>query len=105
MDIIINTDNHIKGSEDFQEKYKAEIQQQLKRFDEYITRYEVFFKDVSNSHKAIDDKHCTIEARVKGRNPESVTHEADTVAHAFSGAIDKMRGVLDRVVDHHRKSH
>lgn len=103
MEIIINTDNHIKGTSEFQEKYKQELSNSLKRFDSYITRCEVYFSDENKGKSAPDDKKCAIEVRIKGRNAETVTHFADTIAHAFNGAVDKMRNLLDRVVDTHMK--
>ncbi len=103
MEINVNTDNHIKGSAEFQEKYKQELSQSLKRFVPHITRCEIFFSDENKAKSSPDDKKCVIEARIKGRNPETVTHFADTVVHAFNGAVDKMRNLLDRVVDTHLK--
>lgn len=98
MEIIINTDNHIKGTQEFKEKYKAELSESLKRFEGYVTRFDVYFSDENKGKSGPDDKKCVIEARVKGREAESVTHFADTVAHAFSGAVDKLKSLLDRVV-------
>ena len=98
MKIKINTDNHIKGSEEFKEEYKQLLAKSLSRFEEYVTRFEVYFSDENKAKKAVDDKKCVIEARVKGRNPESVSHNADTLKHAFDGALEKMKSVLAKVV-------
>lgn len=43
MDIIINSDNNVETSIEFKNYFKGELEQKLKRFDNYITRYEVFF--------------------------------------------------------------
>lgn len=99
MEIKINTDNHIQGSEAFKEEYKELLSKALGRFEQYVTRFEVFFSDENKAKKATDDKKCVIEARVKGRNPESASHNAGTIKHAFDGALDKIKSVLTRVVD------
>ncbi len=99
MEININTDNHIQGSEAFKEEYKQLLSKALERFDQYVTRYEVYFSDENKAKKATDDKRCVIEARVKGKNPESVSHNADTIKFAFDGAVDKIKSVLTKMVD------
>lgn len=95
MEIKVNTDNHITGSEDLNEKYSAELKRKLDRFTEYITSADVFFADENRGKAGIDDKRCTIEFRIKNMSNEAVTHFADTLAHAFNGALDKARSVLD----------
>lgn len=99
MEIIINTDNHIHGGENFTEEYKQQLQKSLSRFEEYVTRFVVFFSDENKAKSSPDDKKCVIEARVKGRHPESVSHNADTLKHAFDGALEKMKSLLSKVVD------
>lgn len=98
MDIIINTDNHIKASQEFKDKYKDELKETLKRFENYVTRYEVYFSDENKGKSGPEDKKCVIEVRFKGREPESVTYFADTVAHSFNGAVEKIKSLLDRLV-------
>lgn len=95
MDIKVNTDSHITGSEEMHEKYTQEVRKKLDRFSEYITTVEVFFADENRSKPGTDDKRCTIEVRVRNMNAEAVTHHADTLHHAYNGAIDKMRSLLD----------
>jgi hypothetical protein len=36
-----------------------------------------------------------MEARLQGRKPQAVTHNAETVEQAIKGAADKLRRVLD----------
>lgn len=102
MEVIINTDNHINGSEAFRQEYTVLIQKSLKRFDEYVTAVEVYFSDENKAKSSPDDKRCVIEARVKGRNPDSASHNADTLKHAFDGALEKIKSVLTRVVDQYK---
>lgn len=102
MEIIINSDNNVETSIEFKEQYREELEKKLKRFESYITRYEVFFSDESSNKDTRNDHKCVIEARVKGKNPELVSANGDSAKEAFDGAIDKIRAVLDRVVDQQR---
>lgn len=95
MEIRINTDSHITGNDEMKNLYREELDKKLNRFSEYITTAEVFFADENRGKPGVDDKRCTIEVRIKNLDPEAVTHYADTVAHSFNGAIDKMRSLLD----------
>ena len=95
MDIKVNTDNHITGSDDLNEKFSAELKKKLSRFSEYITSVDIFFGDENKGKFGTDDKRCTIEVRPKNMNSEAVTHYADTLDHAFNGAVDKIRSLMD----------
>lgn len=99
MDIKINTDNHIEGSQRFIDNYIKEIENSMARFDDHVTRFEVYFSDENSDKNTPDDKKCVIEARVKHKNPERVSHNASEIHQAFEGAVKKMRKVLEKVVD------
>ncbi len=98
MDIKVNTDSHITGSEGMFEKYAIEVKKKLDRYTEYIMSVDVYFADENRGKSGVNDKRCTIEVRPKGKHPEAVSHNADTLAHAFNGAVDKIRSVMDTVV-------
>ena len=57
-------------------------------------RVEVHVGDENNDKFGVDDKRCMIEVRLSGKNPLAVTHHADTIEKAISGAADKMKKVL-----------
>lgn len=95
MEIKVHTDNHITSTENFIEKYSEQLNKKLHRFSEYITSAEIFFADENKAKSGIDDKRCTIEVRIKNIQPDAVSHNADTLEHAFSGAVDKMKNLLD----------
>lgn len=99
MEIKINTDNHIDGHQRFIDNFTNELEQSLKRFENYVTRYEVYFSDENGDKNTPDDKKCVIEARVKHKNIERVSHNASEVHQSFEGAVRKMKAVLDKVVD------
>jgi hypothetical protein len=50
------------------------------------------FDDVSSGVRSgADDMQCTLEARMAGKKPVSVTHHADTVEQAVAGAAEKLQ--------------
>ena len=95
MQIQVNTDNNIEGSARMAAYFTDTLQEALERFEEQITRVEVHLSD-ENSHKeSSGDKRCLLEARLKGLKPVVVTHNAENLDIAVSGAIDKLIKSLD----------
>jgi ribosome-associated translation inhibitor RaiA len=86
------------GSEDLALRVDGQLRQALQRFSDRITRVEVHLNDTNSADKAGDDKRCMLEARLRGLNPMSVTHEASNIDLAVSGATDKLVRALDKVV-------
>lgn len=99
MDIKINTDNNIEGSQRFIDNFTNTLKESMARFDNYVTTYEVYFSDENGDKKMPNDKKCVIEARVKHKNPERVSHNASEIHQAFEGAMKKMKVVLEKIVD------
>lgn len=97
MQIQLNTDNHITGSEDLGVHLEGKVRAALDRFANRITRIEVHLNDLNGSKSAGDDKRCTMEARIAGRQPLSVSHDAPEVALAIDGAAAKMNRALESV--------
>lgn len=103
MTIKINTDSHIKGTENLTERFTEEINSKLKRFDEYITLIDVYLSDENRGKTGPDDKKCSIEARIKGSDPVAVSNFADTLDHALAGALTKIKSVLDTRIGQMKK--
>jgi ribosome-associated translation inhibitor RaiA len=99
MDIKINTDNHIEGSQRFIDNFTNNLEESMARFENYVTTFVVYFSDENSDKHTPNDKKCVIEARVKHKNPERVSHNASEIHHAFDGAVKKMKVVLEKVVD------
>lgn len=98
MNIQLNTDNNITGSEALSQSVEELIGTSLKRFAEQITRVEVHLTD-ENSHKpGQNDKRCLLEARLEGMQPIAVTEHGDTQIQAVKGAIDKLKSALDTAI-------
>lgn len=95
MTIQINTDNNITGTEELSSLVESTIAENLKRFNNQITRIEVHLND-ENSHKnGINEKRCMMEARLEGMQPIAVTAHGDTIQEAVKVALGKLKSLLD----------
>lgn len=95
MQIQVNTDRHIPGDDTLTDSIRDELKSSLKRFSDHITRVEVHLSDQNSENRGgADDIRCLIEARIEGRQPSIVTHDAANVKQAFTGAIDKLTRLL-----------
>lgn len=98
MQVLVKTDNHIEGSEDLTSGVESEVVDAVGRFGEQVTRVEVYLNDL-NSHKSGIDKRCLMEARIAGRPLVAVSHEADSLEDAITGAAEKLEKLLDHTFD------
>lgn len=98
MQIQFNTDNNIEGRDALAERLEADLRESLGRFEDQITRLEIHLSDSNAGKSGSDDKRCSIEARLAGRQPETVSNDASTVDAAFAGAVKKLRRMLDSTV-------
>ena len=96
MQVQVNTDHHIKGREALVTSVRATLESALSRFSDHITRVEVHVSDEDGDKQGQNDKRCVIEARLEGRQPVAVTHQAATVDEAVDGAA----GELARLIEH-----
>jgi hypothetical protein len=95
LQIQINTDHNIDGREALNRHVESVVAQGLARFRDYVTRIEIHLSDQSAGKPGPADKSCVIEARPEGRPPVAVTHHAQTLHQAVSGAADKLSRLLD----------
>jgi ribosomal subunit interface protein len=98
MKIQFNTDKSINGDERHEEYFSGQIAKKLERFENRITRIEVFLTDENGKKTGQNDIVCKIEARVESKNPITVSEQADSMNLAISGAIDKLKAALETVV-------
>lgn len=95
MLIQVNSDNNIQGREELVSYLDSMLHDELKRFEERITRVEIHLSD-ENSHKdSNDDKRCLMEARINGLPPIAVSNFAGNIHEAIQGAKDKLVRKLD----------
>ncbi len=95
MEIQVNSGSNIEGVDELARRVEEEIETVLGRFSDQITRVEVHLNDENADKTGGADKRCLIEARLAGRDPEAVTHTADSIEQAYTGAAKKLRRVLD----------
>jgi ribosomal subunit interface protein len=105
MQIQLNTDANVQGRESLAEWVETELKHKLPRFRDHITRIEVHLSDASAARVGEADKRCKIEARLAGRQPVAVSHDAAKVADAFHGAVDKLLRKLDTALGRVRDAH
>lgn len=97
MQILVNSDNHIESSIRLEEWVRTTIESMLERYEEDLTRIEVFLKDENGDKPGPHDLSCRLEARPKGHQPISVIHKADTLEQAIDGAATKLDNALEHL--------
>ena len=96
MQIQINTDGNIEGHETLATEVSTVVESALNRHSNHITRVEVHLSDENSDKKGGNrDMRCLMEARLEGRQPIAVTHQAATLDQAVDGAADKLTKSID----------
>jgi hypothetical protein len=102
MQIQINTDRHIEGRERLAAWASGVVEQALSRVSDRITRVEVHLSDENADRSGQQDKQCMMEARLEGRQPIAVTHQAATMDQAVNGAAEKLTGAIESIIGRQR---
>ena len=95
MQIQLNTDSHVQGDDALVAWVERELKDKLSRFRDQVTRIEVHLSHAGGERGGTGAKRCLLEARLTGRQPVAVSHDAAKVADAVHGAADKMLRALD----------
>ena len=90
MQVQVNSNHHIESSAGMQNWVASVVEDRLDRFDDLLTRVEVHLSDENAAKAGAQDKRCQMEARIKGHQPLSVTHKAESLDQAVDGAADKL---------------
>jgi hypothetical protein len=90
MHIQVNTDHNIEVHEALAAHLRSTVEVALNRFSDHITRVEMHLSDANADKSGQTDKHCLLEARIKGRQPIAVTYEAVSLGQAVEGAAGKL---------------
>ncbi|MPV86573.1 HPF/RaiA family ribosome-associated protein [Ostreibacterium oceani] len=98
MQIQLNTDKNIEGTQGLEAFVAEEINQGLKHYAHRITRVEVHLSDQNADKGGNDDMQCKIEARIEGVQPVLVTSKSSTKEIALTESIDKMKSALSSIV-------
>ena len=102
MQIQINTDRHIEGQERLATWATGVVEQALGRVSDRITRVVVHLSDENADKTGRHDQQCVMEARLEGRQPIAVTHQAATIDQAVNGAAEKLIGAIESVIGRQR---
>ena len=107
MQIQINTDHNIAGSEAFITQVSGVVESALSRLSDHIMRVEVHLSDESSHKSTPNDKRCMMEARLEHHQPIAVTHHAATAEQAVEGAADKLARLIENTIgrQHDQQSH
>lgn len=98
MQVLVNSDHHILGSEPVTERVESIVMDAVGRFADRITRVEVHLNDVNGAKHGERDKRCMMEARVGGVAPIAVHHQAPTLREAIDGAAEKLERALEHAL-------
>jgi hypothetical protein len=98
MQVQTNTDRHIKGDAGLSAHVETVVAGALGRFTAQTTRVEVHLSDENGARGGADDIRCMMEARLQGRPPTAVTHQAATVREAIDGAAGKLARAIESAV-------
>jgi len=105
MQVQINTDRHIEGHERLATWTSDVVEQALSHVSDHITRVEVHLSDENGDRSGQHDKRCMMEARLEGRQPIAVTHQAATMDQAVNGAAEKLTGAIESILGRQRDRH
>lgn len=96
MQIQVNTDGNIAGSDELGAQVTALVAEALERFGAQVTRVEAHLSDHNSDQKSVgEDKRCLLEARLSGRQPVAVSHDAASIEEAVEGAAAKLKRSLE----------
>jgi hypothetical protein len=98
MQVQVNTSNGIENKDTLERWASDFLNDALERFRQDITRVEVQLRDTSSGKNSGDDKRCTLEARIAGREPVAATHHAPSQDEAFRGATQRLIHVLEHTL-------
>ena len=98
MQIQINTDHHIEGSEARDEWARRVVESSLGHLADSVTRVEVHFSLDNAGKPGAGDKRCMVEARLNGRPPIAVTNHDDTLPAALNGAVHKLVRAIEHAI-------
>ena len=102
MQIQINTGHNIEGHEALAAQVSEVVESALSPVSDHITRVEIHLSDENSDKHGQSDKRCMMEARLEGRQPIAVTHQAATLDQAVDGAADKLTRLIESTLGSRR---
>jgi ribosomal subunit interface protein len=95
MQIQLNTDKNISGTEKLEALVSDKVNRGLKHHASKITRVEVHLSDQNADKGGADDIQCKLEVRVQGMQPVTVASKSSSKETAIDEAVSKMKSTLD----------
>lgn len=86
----------MQTSASLEEWARQELSRGLERFQDEVSSLEVHLADINSTRTSDNHKRCTIEARLGGRDPVAVHHQAERLDEALHGALEKLKRSLER---------
>lgn len=96
MQIQVHANHTVNTSASLEAWARQALTEGLERFRGEISSLEVHLADINGERRSEDHKRCLLEARLLGRSPLAVRHQAERLDEALQGACDKLRRALDR---------
>ncbi len=104
MRVEIHTDSNIERHEALTAQVSGVVESALRRFSEHITLVDVHLSDENSDKKAGNNAmRCMMQARLEGRQPIAVTHQATTLNEAVDGAADKLTRLIEHTLGRQRE--
>jgi ribosome-associated translation inhibitor RaiA len=102
MQVLLNTDHNIDGSQQMSDHLNTVLKEAMHRFGDHITRVEAHLSDANSIAKTTPDEiHCTLEARLTSLDPVVVKDKAATAHQAINGAVGKLKRAVATVLEKH----
>lgn len=98
MQIQLNTDRNISGTEKLESFVTAKVKESLKHYAGKITRIEVHLSDENADKGGTDDIQCKLEARLEGMKPVLVASKSSSKEIALDDALGKMKSSLGTII-------
>lgn len=100
MQVLLNTDPHVDGSQQMADHLESVVKDSLSRFADHLTRVEAHLSDVTNGHASTlpNEIHCTLEARLNKLDAVVVKDQAATAHQAINGAVGKLKRAIETVL-------
>ena len=94
MQIQINTDNNIEGTEAFADHVRTVVEKNVGHYADRLSRVEVHLGDMNAQKTGPQDHSCTMEARPNGMEPVAATFKAANKHAAVEGAANSLANLL-----------
>jgi ribosome-associated translation inhibitor RaiA len=103
MKVQVDHDDHVRSSATRRAEIEAMVTSSLDRFGASVTLVQVHLTDENGPRFGAEDKRCLMEARVRRHDPVVVSHRANSVQQAISGATTKLERSLTQVLERQRQ--